>query len=509
SALFVEAGRMKGLLESMTQTKLDNQRDVVKNEKRQRIDNQPYGQTTYKIGETMYPEGHPYHWSVIGSMEDLSAASLEDVKGFFRRYYVPNNASLANSGDFDPKEARAWVEKYFGPIPKGEEVTRPQVSMPKLDREIREQIDDRVQFPRLYMVWHSSPSFSKDEAALDTLTGILGGGKSGRLYKALQYGDNQIAQQAVIFNNTSEIGGLVQLVAQPRPGHTLDEIEKIVLAEIEKIKTTPPTPEEMERVYNAREASFIYGMQTVGGFGGKDDQLNGYATFLGDPGHFEKDLARYRAMTAADVQRVARQYLTDKRYVLSVVPREAGQTSAAGPAPMSPREAMPNPSAQSAGVGQPGAAAPTGQSAPTGTASGTQGSTPSQPAGVQPMTKTEAQATQPAGAAPPQTAAPGRGSGTGTGSGRGGGTGRGQQAAKPPAQPKTDLSLLPKPKADPKLTIPAVQRRKLSNGLDVLFVEHHELPVVNMSLVIKSGAAADPADRGGLANLTAALIDEG
>ncbi|MCA1621942.1 MAG: insulinase family protein, partial [Acidobacteria bacterium] len=382
-ALFMEAGRMAGLLDAMTQAKLDNQRDVVKNEKRQRIDNQPYGQANYKITETMYPAGHPYHWSPIGSMEDLSAASLDDVKAFFRRYYVPNNASLVVAGDFDPKEARAWVEKYFGPVPKGEPVTRPQVAMPKLDREIREQIDDRVQFPRLYMVWHSVPQFSKDEAALDLLTSILGGGKSGRFYKALQYGENQIAQQAAIFNNTSEIAGLVQLVAQPRPGHTLEEIEKVVLSEIEKIKATPPTAEEMERVYNAREAGFIYGMQTVGSFGGKDDQLNGYATFLGDPGYFEKDLARYRAVTAADVQRVARQYLTDKRYVLSVVPRPTGPTSAAGPAPMSPREGLPTPSQQSAGVGQPGAAATTGQSAPTGTASGTtQGAAQSQPAGV-------------------------------------------------------------------------------------------------------------------------------
>ncbi|HEX8351285.1 MAG TPA: pitrilysin family protein, partial [Pyrinomonadaceae bacterium] len=346
TALFMEAGRMANLLEAMTQGKLDNQRDVVKNEKRQRIDNQPYGQATYKINEAMYPPEHPYHWSVIGSMEDLSAASLDDVKAFFRRYYVPNNASLVVSGDFDPKEARALVEKYFGPIPKGAEVVRPKVAQPRLDREIREQIDDRVQFPRVYMAWHSVPQFSRDEAALDTLAGILGGGKSGRLYRVLQYGDNQIAQLVSVFNNTGEIGGVFQLVAQPRPGHTLEEIEKVVAAEIEKIKATPPTPEEMERVYNAREAGFVYGLQTVGGFGGKDDQLNNYATFLNDPAFFEKDLARYRGVTAADVQRVARQYLTDKRYVLSVVPRASGPTGAGGPAPMSPREGIASPSQQ-------------------------------------------------------------------------------------------------------------------------------------------------------------------
>ena len=510
TVLSMEAGRMGNLLEAMTQTKLDNQRSVVKNEKRQRIDNQPYGQATYKITETMYPEGHPYHWSVIGSMEDLSAASLDDVKSFFRTYYVPNNASLVLSGDFDPKEARALVEKYFGTIPKGAEITRPQVAMPKLDREIRDQIDDRVQFPRLYMVWHSVPQYSKDEAALDLLTNILGGGKSSRFYKALQYGDNQIAQQINIFNNTSELAGTMQLVATPRPGRTLEEIEKIVAAEIEKIKAQPPTAEELERVYNAREAGFIYGLQTVGGFGGKDDQLNNYATFLKDPNYFEKDLARYRAVTALDVQRVARQYLTDKRYVLTVVPRASGPTSAAGPAPASPREAIATPSQQTAGTQQPGAANAASQTGPSGTASGTQqGAAQSTPSGAQTMTRPEAQASQPAGAAPPQTASPAAPGGQQRAA-AGPGRARPAAAQRPEAnKPKTDLSLLPKEKAVPKLTIPTVQRRKLSNGLDVLVVEHHELPVVSMNLVMKMGAAGDPAGKGGLASLTADMLDEG
>ncbi|MDT5261891.1 MAG: zinc protease, partial [Acidobacteriota bacterium] len=514
TAVFMEAGRMKGLLDAMTQTKLDNQRDVVKNEKRQRIDNQPYGQATYKITESMYPEGHPYHWSPIGSMEDLSAASLEDVKAFFRHYYVPNNASLVVSGDFDPKEARQYVEKYFGPIPKGEEITRPQAAEPHLEREIREQIEDRVQLPRVYMSWHSVPQFSKDEAALDTLAAILGSGKSSRLFKALVY-DKQIAQQAASFDATSEIAGLFQIVATPKPGHTLEEVEQAIDAEISKLKAEPPTPEEIERAYNAREAGFIYGLQTVGGFGGKDDQLNNYATFLGNPGYFEQDLARYRKITAADVQRVAREYLTDKRYILSVVPRAAGPTSAAGPAPASPREAIAQPSQQTAGTQQPGAAgaASSSSTTPSGTASGTQqGAAQTAPSGAQTITKTEAQATQPAGAAPPQTASPaapaggGRGRGTGSGMGAGRAAGAQQQSAKAKT---VDRSLLPKEKADPRFALPAVQRRKLSNGLDVLVVEHHELPVVSMNLVMKMGAAGDPAGKAGLASLTADMLDEG
>jgi predicted Zn-dependent peptidase len=508
TAIFMEAGRMKGLLEAMTQTKLDNQRDVVKNEKRQRIDNQPYGQATYKITESMYPEGYPYHWSVIGSMEDLSAASLDDVKAFFRRYYVPNNASLVVSGDFDPKEARALVEKYFGPIPKGEEITRPQAAEPHLDREIREQIDDRVQLSRVYMCWHGVPQFSKDEAALDTLSSILGSGKSSRLFKALVY-DKQVAQSAVAFDGTNEIAGLFQIVATPKPGHTLEEIEQAIDAEISKLKAEPPSPDEMERAYNAREAGFIYGLQTVGGFGGKDDQLNNYATFLGNPGYFEQDLARYRKVTAADVQRVARQYLTDKRYILSVVPRAAGPTSAAGPAPASPREGIAQPSQQTGGTQQPGAANAAATTTPSGTASGTQqGAAQTVPSGAQTITKTEAQATQPAGAAPPQTASPAgpaRSMGRGTGSGQGGGA----RAAAQQSKPKTDRSLLPKEKPDPKLTLPAVQRRKLSNGLEVLVAEHHELPVVSLNLVMKMGAAGDPVGKAGLASLAADMLDEG
>jgi zinc protease len=495
TALFMEAGRMKGLLEAMTQTKLDNQRDVVKNEKRQRIDNQPYGQATYKIQETMYPEGHPYHWSPIGSMEDLTAASLEDVKGFFRHYYVPNNASLVVSGDFNPAEARPLVEKYFGAVPKGEAIVRPQPVQPSLDREIREQIEDRVQLPRLYISWHSVPSYSKDEAALDTLSAILGSGKSSRLYKALLY-DKPIAQQVGSFDGTNEIAGLFQIVATAKPGHTLEELQQAIDAEIEKLKTSGPTAEEMERAYNAREAGFIYGLQTVGGFGGKDDQLNGYATFLNNPGYFEQDLARYRKLTAADVQRVAREYLTDKRYILSIVPRAAGPTNAAGPAPATPREAVAQSTPQS------GSATPPATAAPSGTASGTQqGAAQTTPSGAQTMTKTEAQATQPAGAAP---------SGQGTGPGRGGGMGSGAGSAAKQTKAKTgDRSLLPKEKPDPKLVLPAVQRRKLSNGLDVLVVEHHEVPVVSLNLVMKMGAAGDPADKAGLASLSADMLDEG
>ena len=248
TALFMEAGRMGRLLETVTQERLDNQRDVVKNEKRQRIDNQPYGQAFNRIMSALYPREHPYSWPVIGSMEDLTAASLEDVSAFFRTYYAPNNASLVLAGDFDPVRARALVEKHFGAIASGAAVKRPQPAQPRLDREIREDMEDSVQLPRLYLAWHSTPMFSKSEAAADLLAIILGSGKSSRLYKALQF-DRQIVQDAFAGNPASELAGLFLVTATAKPGQNLGEIQRVIDDEIAKLKTTPVTAEEIERAY--------------------------------------------------------------------------------------------------------------------------------------------------------------------------------------------------------------------------------------------------------------------
>ncbi|HEV3468384.1 MAG TPA: pitrilysin family protein, partial [Pyrinomonadaceae bacterium] len=352
-ALFMEADRMGGLLEAMTEEKLANQRDVVKNEKRQNYDNRPYGLVTARIAEALYPPSHPYHWLTIGSLEDLSAASMEDVKDFFRRFYVPNNASLVVAGDFDPREARRLVEKHFGPVPKGPAVAPVKAPPPRLDKEVRVEMEDRVQLPRVYMVWHTPAAYSKDEAALDTLAEILGGGKSSRLYKSLVY-EKQIAQAVSAFNATRELSGQFQIVVTGKPGTTPAQLEEAVRTELARLKTEPPTAAELERSYNSREAGFVYGLQTVGGFGGKDDQLNSYATFLKNPGFFEQDLARYRSVRLADLTRVADAYLTDKRLVLSVVPR-SGAGGAAGPAAAAPREGIAPPAAQTGGQPQAGA----------------------------------------------------------------------------------------------------------------------------------------------------------
>ncbi|HKX82755.1 MAG TPA: pitrilysin family protein [Pyrinomonadaceae bacterium] len=316
-ALFMEADRLGGLLEAMTQDKLDNQRDVVKNERRQRVDNQPYGTAFEKIGEIMYPKGHPYNWTTIGSLEDLQAASMEDVKSFFRQYYVPNNTILVLSGDFDEKQARGWVEKYFGTIPTGAAITRPNPAQPKLDKEIRTNVEDNVPLARRYFVWHGVRTYAQDEPALDFLSFILSNGRTSRLQSNLIYG-KEMAQQVGAFSGTSEIAGLFQIQATARPGKSLDDIEKEIDGEVARIKAAPPTADEMARALNSIESQSIYGLQTVLG---KAGQLTTFGGYLGKPNWFQADLDRYRTVTPADVQRVANTYLTANRLVMTYTPR--------------------------------------------------------------------------------------------------------------------------------------------------------------------------------------------
>ncbi len=319
-ALFLEADRLGGLLEAMTQEKLDNQRDVVKNERRQRVDNQPYGDSFEKIGEIMYPKGHPYNWTTIGSLEDLQAASMEDVKSFFRQYYTPNNTVLVLAGDFDEKQSKTWIEKYFGPLAKGAEITRPNPDMPKLEKEIRTTVDDPLaRLPRRYMVWHSVRQYSPDEAALDILGNILSSGRGSRLQSSLIYG-KEMAQQIGAGNATNEIGGTFQITATARPGKSLDDIEKEINLELEAIKKDPPTADEIARAKNAIESQTIFGLQTVLGKGG---QISTYAGYVGNPNYFQADLDRYAKVTAADVQRVANTYLTANRLVMTYNPKRA------------------------------------------------------------------------------------------------------------------------------------------------------------------------------------------
>ena len=319
--LWLDSDRMGFLLPEITAEKVDLQRGVVQNERRQSYENRPYGLAEENILQRLYPPDHPYHWPVIGSMADLSAATLDDVRGFFRTYYTPNNATLAIAGDITPRATRQLVERYFGDIPRGPAVTRPEPPAVQLGADVYATIEDRVQVPRVYDAWHTVKAFADGDATLDVLANVLAGGRSSRLYKRLVY-ELQIATDVVAFQDGGRIDGKFELWATARPGHDLTELERVIDEEIGKIAQAGPTPREVERAQNSFEAQFLSRMERVGGFGGKADQLNFYNYFVGTPDYFEKDLDRYRKVTAAEVQQAARRYLADAhRVVLSVVPQ--------------------------------------------------------------------------------------------------------------------------------------------------------------------------------------------
>ena len=315
--LWLEADRMGWLLDTLDIAKLNAQRDVVKNERRQRVDNQPYGRVSEINSAAIYPKGHPYSWSVIGSMEDLSAASEDDVKEFFRFYYAPNNATLAVVGDFDPVQAKAWIVKYFADIPQGKQVQRPTVPLGKLAAEKRLVYEDRVQIPRLYIEWPSVGVKHDDDYALSVLASILSGPRTARLTKALVY-DSQAASNVFAFENSNEDVGEFGVVAIPRPGHSLTELEAAVDEVLQRVMREGPTAEEMQKATSGLELGFLRGLESNLG---KANQLIDGAVFHGDPGYFKTDYQKTLAVTAADVRRVANQYLTKGRVVLSVVPK--------------------------------------------------------------------------------------------------------------------------------------------------------------------------------------------
>jgi zinc protease len=318
--LWIESDRMGFLLDSLDLAKLNAQRDIVKNERRQRVDNQPYGRVFEIFSKAMYPASHPYSWPVIGSMEDLSAASEEDVKNFFRLYYAPNNAFLTIVGDFDPAQTKAWIVKYFGDIPRGNPIKRPDVQPVTLASSQRLVFEDRVQVPRLYIQWPTVGEKNDDRFALSVLGAILSGPRTARLTKALVY-DEQAAASVNAGQNSNEDAGEFMVSITPRPGHSLTELEATADAVIERLKREGPTAEEVQKATAGEELSFVRGLESNLG---KTFQLLNGAVFHGDPGHFRIDYQKTLAVTPADVQRVANKYLTGGRIVLSVVPPGQG-----------------------------------------------------------------------------------------------------------------------------------------------------------------------------------------
>jgi zinc protease len=419
-ALWLEADRMGFLLPALTQAKLDNQRDVVKNERRQRVDNVPYGMAYERMLEAMYPPEHPYHHSVIGSLADLSAASLDDVQNFFRTYYTPNNASLAITGDFDPAEAKRLVEKYFGAIPRGPEVERPRPSVPKLDAPRHVQMTDRVTLARAELSWPTVPLGHPDEPALDVLAAVLGGlDKENRLYRALQY-DQSLAANVRASHPTQQLAGTFDVTITALPGQSLDDLIARADAQIERLKSEGPTADEVAKAQTTSESGLVFSLESIGG---KADFLNRQNVNFGDPLAYKAEMKKLFAVNPDDVKRVANEYLGPNRVRLDVTP------------------------------------------------------------GAQAKRPPESEVDR-----------------------------KGQVAIapeRPPVKDAFDRSKMPGTGETPDFSPPPVVRRKLSNGLEVILSERHELPILTFRLILKGGQNLEPPGRDGLAELTADLMSEG
>ena len=420
-ALWLESDRMGYLLDEVDAIAFANQQDVVRNERRQAVENRPYGLVQEAMFHQLFPKEHPYYASVIGSHADIQAAKLDDVKAFFKQYYTPNNASLAIVGDIDKAEARTLVEKYFGTLKRGPEVPKLDVTTPPITAERRVVVQDRVELPKVYMAWLSSPIYKPGDAEADLAARILGGGRSSRLYKKLVY-EKEIAQEVSVQQYSLILGSVFNLDATARPGHTAEELEKAINEELATFRTDGPTVAEIERARNGIETGIIGGLERLGGFGGVADRLNGYNHYVGTPDYLAQDIQRYRDATPASVKAFAADQLKDDaRVVVYGVPGEPD---------LGPQVATPP--------------------APTA-AAGAEAVNPDEP----------------------------------------------WRKDKPEAGPARLLQV-----AEPtSFTLP--------NGLTVILSERPGLPIVSANLVLRTGSEANPLDKPGLANFTAAMLDEG
>jgi zinc protease len=423
TALWLESDRMGYLLDDLDQGKLSNQQDVVRNERRQSVENQPYGIVEEELYHQLFPKGHPYYASVIGSHADIQAAKLDDVKAFFKQFYAPNNASLVIVGDMDKAKTRALVEKYFGSLKRGAAVTKPSIETPRITAERRAVVKDRIELPRVYMAWLTSPIYTPGDSDADIAAGVLGGGRSSRLYKTLVY-DKQIAQDVTAQQQSLTHGSVFTIQVTARPGHTPGELEKAIDEELAKFRDAGPEPAEVERARNVIETRIVEGLERFGGFEGVANRLNTYNHFLGKPGYLGEDIQRYRNVTPTSVKSFVRQQLTPAARV--VVHAVSGQQDlgAAVPTPKAPKVA-------------PGT-------------------------GVEAVNADEAW----------------------------------RKEAPKPGQART-------------IQLPMPASFQLANGLTVLLNARPGLPVVSANLVVKTGSGANPTDKPGLANFTAAMLDQG
>jgi len=319
-ALWLESDRMGFFLPALTQENLDNQRDVVMNERRQRVENQPYGRAGEKLHELLYPEGHPYHWPVIGYMEDIAAATLEEVRTFFRTYYTPNNAVLTLVGDFQPAAALERIEAWFGDIPSGPPVPPVVAPLPPLGGERRLVLEDDVRLPRLYIGFRAPAYGERAWYAADLLAAVLAGGKSSPLYQELVY-ERQIAQDVGASVGPYESAGTFLLVATARPGVAVEELEEALLGAIARAASALPDPADLERARNRMLTDYYSALQKMDSLA---DLFSQFTTYFDDPAGVSGEAGRYLEITPRDLMDYAAHWCIEpERVVVSVVPRQA------------------------------------------------------------------------------------------------------------------------------------------------------------------------------------------
>src|SRR5262245_13089575 len=422
-ALWLESDRVGYLLGTLDIEKLANQRDVVRNERRQSVESAPYGLAEEALVHLMLPKSHPYYAEVIGSHADVEAAKLEDVREFFQQYYTPNNATMAIVGDFDQSAIKGLVEKYFGTIPAGPAVPKIDVTTPPVTAERRATVTDQVELPRVYMGWITPPVFTAGNAECNFYSQILGGGKSSRLYKSLVY-EKQIAQDVATSMEETKLGSMFELIATAKPGVKPEDLEKAIDEVLQKLAAEGPSGAEVERARNLTETALVRGLQRTNGIA---NRLNYYNQFLVTSDYFAKDIARYDAVKPADIQRVAQTvFKKDARGVVFAIPGKKVIEDV-------------------------------------------------------PKTPDEENKKQAADAGPSKVTMP-------------------EQAWRANA---------PKPGPAPKFTLPAPAEAKLSNGLTILLVERHNLPLVSATLYTMSGSELNPLNKPGLSSFVADMLTEG
>jgi len=326
TALWLESDRMGYLLDLLDETSLKNQQEVVRNERRQRYDNVPYGKDRFAVAEALYPEGHPYRYLTIGRHEDLETANIEDVKSFFKQWYVPSNATLTLAGDFQIDAAKQLVQKWFGAFPKIAKPAHPKVQQPVLTASVRKEIDDS--FARLYRVhyaWHTPPMFSDADFDLDVVSQVLGAFGWGRLHRALVL-DEKSARSVNVYNQSQTHSSIFHIVVDLKPGQDPAKAEQIIARELSRLQKEPISAAELQRVLIGTESSFVWGLEDLMG---RAERLQSFNHYTGDPGYAETYLQRLRAVTPARVQATATDLLGKPRAEILTRP-------AAGPPPKEP-----------------------------------------------------------------------------------------------------------------------------------------------------------------------------